>query len=106
MRKHHNIGANSMQTVSVYSNEEISLRLSLQFSIYTQNLQSPHTYQLHSYTYTNTTCPLKRLSRIATTEVGAKDEVHARLRAANALHLQGTGPIVAVPAAVTVITSV
>jgi hypothetical protein len=32
--------------------------------------------------------------------------VHARFRAANALDLQGTIPIVPVPAAVTVITSV
>jgi hypothetical protein len=38
--------------------------------------------------------------------VGAKDEVHARFPAASALDLQGTTPIVAGEAAVTVITSV
>jgi hypothetical protein len=43
---------------------------------------------------------------MAQTEAKAKEKVHARLRAANALHLRGTHPIVAVEAAVTVITSV
>jgi hypothetical protein len=32
---------------------------------------------------------------MAQTEVGAKDQVHARLPAANALDLQGTGPVAA-----------
>ena len=74
-----------MQTASVYLNEEFSLRLSSQFSIYTQNLLSTHTYQLHSYTYTNTPCTLKGLSRMAQTEVGAKDHVYAGFKAAHAL---------------------
>ena len=43
-----------MQTVSVYLKEEISLRLSPQFSFYPQDILSTHTYQLHSYPYTNT----------------------------------------------------
>jgi hypothetical protein len=43
---------------------------------------------------------------MAQTEAGPKDEVHARFPAANALHLQGTRPLVAVEAAVTVIASV
>ena len=43
---------------------------------------------------------------MAQTEAKAKEKVHARLRAANALHSQGTRPIVPGEAAVTVITSV
>jgi hypothetical protein len=51
VRTHHNTGAKLVQTASVYLNEENPLRLSHQFSIYTQNHLSTHIYRLHSYSY-------------------------------------------------------
>ena len=87
VRTHHNTGANLVQTISVYLNEENPLRLTHQLSIYTQIF---HLHTSISSTLIHTSpCPLKRPPRMAE-RAAAKailgDQVHARSRAAFAPH--------------------
>ena len=87
VRTHHNTGANLVQTISVYLNEENPLRLTHQLSIYTQIF---HLHTSISSTLIHTSpCPLKRPPRMAEREAAKAilgDQVHARSRAAFAPH--------------------